>query len=122
MKRTNDYLMWLLIGLASIITIVVILQRPLDWLLILVACGFALLTVAWTGMYFLLKREQPEHALVGASYLNLPVGVGRHRRAGTRNMFRLIQFHFERHGIDRWSLLLAAGLTMMAAGVVGYAL
>ena len=114
--------MFLLIGLATIIMIVVILQRPLDSLLILVGCGIALFTFAWTGMYFVLKREQPEHTLVGASYLNLPIGLGRHRRAGTRNMFRLIQFHFERHRIDHWSLLLAVGLAMMVAGAIGYAL
>ena len=74
MWRTNDHLMFLLIGLATIIMIVVILQRPLDSLLILVGCGIALFTFAWTGMYFVLKREQPEHTLVGASYLNLPIG------------------------------------------------
>jgi len=42
MKRTNDFLMWLLIGLVSIVTIVAVLQRPLNWVLILSACGFAL--------------------------------------------------------------------------------
>lgn len=120
MKQTNDFHMFVLIGLASIITIGVVLQRPVDWLLILVACGFTLLTVAWAGMYFQLKRELPDHALVGASYLNLPVGFG--RRAGARNMFRLIQFHFERHRIDRWSMLLMAGLAMMALSFIGYAL
>jgi len=121
-KRTNDYLMLTVTGLASIITIAVVLQRPVDWLLVLFTCGFTLLTAAWAGMYFRLKREQPEHALVRASYLNLPVGFRSQRRAGTRNLFRLIQLHFERHRIDRWSMLLMAGLAMMAASFVGYAL
>jgi hypothetical protein len=58
-----------LIGLASIITIAVLLQRPVDRVLILGACGFALFTLAWTGMFFRLKRELPEHALVDATYL-----------------------------------------------------
>ena len=122
MKRTNDIFMWMLIGLASIITIAVILQRPVDWLAILGAGGFTLLTVAWAGMYLLLKRELPEHALVHASYHNLPVGFRRQRRAGTYNMFRLIGFHFERHRIDRWSLLLAAGVAMLAVSAIGHAL
>ena len=123
MKRTNDFLMFTLIGLASIITIVVLLQRPVDWMLILGACGFTLFTVAWTGMYFRLKRELPDHTLVAATYLNLPTGVGRQRRAGFRNMFRLIQFHFERHRIDGWSMLLIAGLAMMLApSLIAYVL
>ncbi len=58
--------MWLLIGLASIVTIVALLQRPL----------------AWVGMYFRLKHELPEHALVDATYLNLPTGFGGRRRSG----------------------------------------
>ena len=122
MKRTNDILMFLLIGLASIVTIVALLQRPLDWLLILSACGFALFTLAWVGMYFRLKRELPEHALVDATYLNLPTGFGGKRRAGFRNMLALIKFHFERHRIDRWSMLLIAGLVMLAASLIGYVL
>jgi hypothetical protein len=122
MNRTNDVVMWMLIGLASIITIAIILQRPVDWLAILVACGFTLFTIGWAGMYFQLKRELPDHPLVRASYINLPVGLGRRRRAGTYNMFRLVGFHFERRRIDLWSLLLAAGLAMMAASLIGYAL
>jgi hypothetical protein len=121
MKRANDFLMFTLIGLASIITIAVLLQRPVDLGLILGACGFTLFTVAWTGMYFRLKRELPDHALVSATYLNLPKGFGQ-RRAGFRNMFRLIQFHFERHRIDPWSMLLIAGLAILAASLIGYAL
>ena len=119
MTRTNDYLMFLLIGLVSIITIVVLLQRPVDRVLVLGACGFALFTLAWVGMYFRLKRELPEHELVDATYLNLPSGIGGQRRAGLRNMVRLIQFHFERHGIDRWSMLLIAGVVMLAASLIG---
>jgi hypothetical protein len=122
MKRTNDFLMFSLIGLASIITIAVLLQRPVDRVLILGACGFTLFTLAWAGMYFRLKRELPEHALVDATYLNLPIGFGGQRRAGFRNMFRLIQFHFERHRIDRWSMLLIAGLAMLAASLIRYVL
>lgn len=122
MKRTNDILMFLLIGLASIVMIVALLQRPLDWLLILSACGFALFTLAWVGMYFRLKRELPEHALVDATYLNLSTGIGGRRRAGFRNMLALIQFHFKRHRIDPWSMLLIAGLVMLAASLIGYVL
>jgi hypothetical protein len=122
MKRTNDILMFLLIGLASIVTIVAVLQRPLDWVLTLGACGFAFLTFAWVGMYFRLKREQPDHALVDATYLNLPIGFGGRRRAGFRNMLALIQFHFKRHRFDPWSLLLIAGLAMLAASLIAYLL
>jgi hypothetical protein len=120
MKRTNDILMFLLIGLVSIITIAVLLQRPINLVLILGACGFAVFTLAWTGMYFRLKRELPEHALVDATYLNLPIGFGGRRHAGVRNMFRLVQFHFERHHIDRWSMLLISGLVTMLAALIGY--
>lgn len=122
MKRTNDFLMWLLIGLASIVTIVAVLQRPLNWVLILGACGFAFFTFAWVGMYIRLKRELPEHSLVGATYLNAPTAFGGKRRAGFRNMLALIQFHFKRHRADPWSLLLIAGLAMLAASLVGYLL
>jgi len=122
MKRTNDFLMWLLIGLVSIVTIVALLQRPLDWVLILGACGFALFTLAWVGMYFRLKRELPDHALVNATYLNLSIGIVGKRRAGFRNMLALIQFHFKRHRFDPWSLLLIAGLAMLAASLIAYLL
>jgi len=122
MKRTNELLMFTLAGLVAIVVIAVLLQRPADWLAILGACGFALFTFAWIGMYFRLKRELPEHALVEASYLNLGFGLGRRRRAGFHNMLRLIRLHFERHGIDRWSTLLIAGLAIVAASAIGYAL
>jgi len=122
MRRTNDYLMFSLIGLTSIITLAVFLQRPVDRLLVSSACGFTLFTLAWVGMYFRLKRELPEHALIDATYLNLPIGVGRQRRAGFRNMFRLIRFHFERHASDRWSMMLIAGLAILAASLVVYML
>lgn len=122
MKRTNDFLMWLLIGLVSIVTIVALLQRPLDWVLVLGACGFALFNFAWVGMYFRLKRELPDHALVNASYLNLSIGIVGNRRAGFRNMLALIQFHFKRHRVDPWSLLLIAGLAMLAASLIAYLL
>jgi hypothetical protein len=111
--------MWLLIGLASIVTIVALLQRPFAWVLILGACGFALFTFAWVGMYFRLKRELPDHALVDATYLNFPTAFGGKRRAGFRNMLALIQFHFNRHRIDPSSMLLIAGLMMLAASLVG---
>jgi hypothetical protein len=62
--------------------IVAILQRPLDPMLTLGVCGFALFTFAWVGMYFRLKRELPEHALVAATYLNLSTGIVGRRRAG----------------------------------------
>ena len=116
MRRTNDYLMFLLIGLVSIITLAVLLQRPVDRVLVLGACGFALFTLAWVGMYFRLKRELPEHALVDATYLNFFAGW---RRAGFRNMLALIQLHFERHRIDLWSMLLIAGVVMLAASFIG---
>lgn len=119
MKRTNDVLMFSLIGLVSIVTIVAILQRPLNPLLILGAGGFALFNFAWVGMYFRLKRELPEHALVNATYLNLSTGISGRRRAGFRNMLALIQFHFKRHRIDPWSMLLIAGLAMLAASLIG---
>jgi hypothetical protein len=119
MKRTNDVLMFLLIGLVSIVVIVAIFQRPLDPMLILGACGFALFTFAWVGIYIRLKRELPEHALVAATYLNLSTGIVGRRRAGFRNMLALMQFHFERHRIDPWSLLLIAGMAMLAASLIG---
>lgn len=75
MKNTNALLMSGLIGLASIITIAVLLQRPADWLLIFGACGFTTFTIAWTGMYFRLKRELPEHALLAASFVNLAAAL-----------------------------------------------
>ena len=117
--RTNDFFMFLLIGLAAIITLVALLQRPADGLLILAACGFMFFTFAWVAMYFRLKRELPDHALVDATYLNLPIGFGGQRRAGLHNLLRLIQLHFERHRFDRWSMLLIAGLAMLASSLVG---
>jgi hypothetical protein len=88
-------------------------------MLVLGAFGFALFTLAWVAMYFRLKHELPEHPLVDATYLNLPVGFGGGRRAGLRNMVRLVQSHRERHGIDRWSTLLIAGLMMLVGSLVG---
>jgi hypothetical protein len=119
MKRTNDLLMFLLIGLASIVTVVTVLQRPPDLMVVLASCGFTLFTLAWTGMYFRLKRDLPQHALVDATYLNLPTGFGGGRRAGLRNMFGLVQLHFERRGVDRLSILLIAGLAMLAVSLIG---
>jgi hypothetical protein len=65
MKRTNDFLVFLLIGLVSIIMVAVLLQRPVDWVLVLGACGFALVTLAWVGMYFRLKGEAPVFQRMG---------------------------------------------------------
>ena len=112
--------MFTLAALVAIVTIAVLLQSPADWLLVLGACGFALFTLAWIGMYVRLRRELPEHALVSATYLNLGIGVGRERRAGFYNMLRLIRLHFERHRIDWWSILLIAGLAMVAVSAIGY--
>jgi len=120
-KRTNTVLMFVLIALSSIITVAVLLQRPLSLDLILGTSGFALFTFAWTGMYFRLKRELPEHTLVTATYLNLPGVFLSERRVGLRNMLRLIQLHVERHHLDPWSALLVAGLAMLAASLVRYA-
>lgn len=122
MKRTNEFVMFTLAGLVAIVMIAVLLQSPADRLLILGVCGFTLFTLAWIGMYFRLRRELPEHALVNATYLNLGIGFGRERRAGFYNMLRLIRLHFERHRIDWWSILLIAGLAMVAVSAIGYAL
>lgn len=86
------------------------------------AGGFALFTFAWMSMYIRLKRELPEHALVDATYLNLTTGFGGRRRAGFRNFVALIQFHFNRHRFDPWSILLIAGLVSFAASLVGHLL
>jgi len=118
MKRTNDFFMFVLIGLTSVITLAVLVQGSADRVLILGAGGFAFFTFAWVGMYFRLKRELPEHPLVGATYLNNPFGVGGGRRAGLRNMLRLIQLHFERHSMDRWLTLLIGGVAMLAASLI----
>jgi hypothetical protein len=120
MARTNFVLMLLLIALSSVIAGVVFFQRPLDLTAILGAGGFALLTFGWTGMYFRLKREMPQHGLVDAMYLNLPRGFGQ-RRAGLDNVVRLIRLHFARHRVDVWSTLLIAGLGMLAASLIGSA-
>ena len=117
MKRTNSIVMFLLVGLAFVVTIGVLLQQPVDRLLILAAFGFLLFTVAWTGMYFRLAREMPGHALVGASFLNLPAAFG--RRAGARNMFALVRLHFERHRFDLWTVLLIAGVVTLGVALVG---
>lgn len=122
MKRTNDFVMFTLAGLVAIVMIAVLLQSSANWPLILGAGGFTLFTLAWIGMYFRLRRELPEHALVNATYLNLGIGFGRESRAGFYNMLRLIRFHFERHRIDGWSILLIAGLAMFAVSAIGYAL
>lgn len=119
-KRTNTVLMFVLIALSSIITVAVVLQRPMRPGLILGTSGFAMFTFAWTGMYFRLKRELPEHTLVTATYLNLPGVFLSERRVGLRNMLRLIQLHVERHHIDLWSALLVAGLAMLAASLILY--
>lgn len=122
MNRTNVFFMFGLAGLVAIIMITVLLQSPADWLLILGASGFSLFTFAWIGMYFRLRRELPEHALVSATYLNLGIGFGRQRRAGFYNMVRLIRLHFERHRVDLWSILGVAGLAMVAVSAIGYVL
>ena len=83
---------------------------------------FAFFTFAWVSMYFRLKRELPEHVLVDATYLTSPFGFGGQRRAGLRNVLRLIQFHFERHSMDHWSMLLIGGVAMLAASLIDSAL
>ena len=45
--------------------VAVLLQRPVDWVLVLGACGFALFTLAWVGMYFRLKGEAPVFQRMG---------------------------------------------------------
>ncbi len=83
MKRTNDFVvMFTLAGLVAIVMIAVLLQSPADRLLILGACGFTLFTLAWIGMYFRLRRDLPEHALVNETYLNLGIGFGAGGRSG----------------------------------------
>jgi hypothetical protein len=71
-------------------------------------------------MYFRLTRDLPEHALVDATYLNFDTGFGVRDRSGFRNMLRLIRFHYDRHHIDAWSMLLIAGVVMLAASLIGY--
>lgn len=122
MNRTNVYFMFTLAALVAIVMISVLLQSPADWRLILGAGGFSAFTFAWIGMYFRLRRELPDHALVNATYLNLEIGIGRERRAGFYNMVRLIRLHFERHRADLWSILGIAGLAMFAVSAIGYAL
>lgn len=122
MKGTNDFVMFTLAGLVAFVMIAVLLQSPADWLLILGVGAFSLFTLAWIGMYYRLRRELPEHALVNATYLNLDIGFGRASRAGFYNALRLIRLHFERHPIDQWSILLIAGLAMFAVSAIGYAL
>ena len=112
--------MFLLIGLVSIITAVILLQPSTDLRTTLAAVGFALFTIGWTGMYFRLKREVPGHALVNATYLNVGSGWTGHGRAGFRNLVRLVRLHVERHRADLWSVLFAAGGLLLAASFVGY--
>jgi hypothetical protein len=121
LNRTNVFFMFTLAGLVAIIMITVLLQSPADWWLILGAGGFSLFTFAWIGMYFRLRRELPDHALVNATYLNLGIGIGRERRAGFYNMVRLIRLHIERHRVDLWSILGVAGVAIFAASAIGYA-
>lgn len=119
MKRSNDVLMYLLIGLASLITVAAFFQQSADQTLILAASGFTLFTFGWTGMYFRLKRELPEHALIDAEYLNLGSAWTGQRRSGFRNMLGLIQLHFQRNRVDLSSTLLIAGAAMLAASLIG---
>lgn len=66
-----------------------------------------------------MKHEAADHPLVNATYFNLPAGFG--RRAGAKNLFALLRLHFERHRLDLWTILLVAGVTMLAAGLIGSA-
>jgi hypothetical protein len=110
--------MFVLLGLVSIVTFGVLRQRSADTSLLLGALGFALFTCAWVGMYFTLKREAPDHPLVGATYFNLPLGFGP-RRTGFRNLVRLVRYHVERHRADRWSIIGIVGLAMLAVSLIG---
>jgi hypothetical protein len=115
MKRANPFVMLLLLGIVLMIAVVAILQRPLDWALVLGATGFLLFTLSWIGMYFRLSREVPDHQLVSASYLNLPL-VG--RTAGARNLVKLVGFHFTRHRLDLCGALLIAAVALVAGAVI----
>jgi hypothetical protein len=115
--RANDLLMLLLVALSSIITVAIFFQRPVDVMLIVGSCGFTLFTLGWTGMYFRLKRELPEHKLVTATYLNLAGAFGG-RRSGLENMLGLIRLHFDRHHIDVWSAVFVVGLAMLGFSLI----
>lgn len=50
-RSLQDTLIFGLIGLIALITIAILLQRPFEWRLTMVAFGFMLITIAWAGMY-----------------------------------------------------------------------
>ena len=110
---TNDIMMRILLGVVVLVTILALAQQPFNFTVALGAVGFLLLTVGWVTMYFRLRRDLPEHALVGATYF----AMFRRSRA-VSNMFRLIAFHFERHGLDLRSFALVAGVVLLAAAAM----
>lgn len=116
-RSLQDTLIFGLIGLIALITIAILLQRPFEWRLTMVAFGFMLITIAWAGMYFRLKRELPDHPLARARFVDVRWGY-RGRAKGQRLLWRLVRFHFERHRFDLWSMLLIAGLMLFLAAIV----
>jgi hypothetical protein len=109
MRNANDGQMLVLLGAVSTVAIVAAVQQPDDTIVLMAAGGFMLFTAAWVGMYFRLKREVPDHALVDAPYFDV---WG--RRRGARSMVQLIRVHFARRRFDLWTLALVAGLLLLA--------
>ncbi|MBA3562925.1 MAG: hypothetical protein H0W33_02735 [Gammaproteobacteria bacterium] len=116
-RSLQDRLIFGLIGLIALITVVILLQRPFEWRPVVGAFGFMLITIAWAGMYFRLKRELPDHPLARAQLVQVRWGY-RSRAKGQRLLWRLVRCHFERHRFDLWSMLMIAGLLMMILSTI----
>lgn len=88
---------------------VAIALSDFEWTLALGSLGFLFLTAGWVGMYFQVKKTDPDHPVAKATYVG---------KWNTRNAVRLVGFHWKRHGMDLWTALLALGVGLLVMAVV----
>ncbi len=99
-----------LIGFVALLAVLVaIALTQSEWTMTLVALGFLSLTAGWVGMYFQVKKTDPDHPVANATY----IGKGK-----TLTAFRLIGFHRQRHGMDPWIVLVALGVGLVVIALV----
>jgi len=104
MRFFHDGVLLLMIGVTLFIGVAVLDSYSLQSRGTLAVGGFVLVTLAWIGMYFQIKRELPGHDLAKAWYVTRP---------NAHRVFNLVRFHFVRRGIDLWSSLLIVGLSLL---------
>ena len=115
MKRSQDIAMVALIVLVGVVVVFIATQG--DRATTAGAIGFLFMTLGWVGMYFLLKRELPDHPLAKVSYVRVDVMPGGRARR-SRALLDLVATHWTRHGMDLWMGLLVSGLVMIIAAVL----